>query len=110
EVLIASRGTAACIIRPVDVSMAAFYPTTLQTDTAAGALGYGLTFGSGDTFWGTSGAFGNGPLLHLSFNLSAGTATTLQTFSATNSNFSATVSPIKVLPGSNWLAGIDTRP
>jgi hypothetical protein len=110
QVLIASRGTVACVLRPVDSSMASFYPTTLQTDTAVGALGYGLTFGSGDTFWGTSGANGNGPLLHLTFDLTGGSATTLQSFYATNSNFSATVSPIKVLPGSNWLAGIDTRP
>ena len=107
EVLIASRGTNVAILRPTDSSMSTFYATILRTDTPTGDLGYGIAFGSANTFWGTSGANGNGPLYYMSYDVNAGTATTLNVWSATN--FPATVSQLNFLPGSNWLAGLDTR-
>jgi hypothetical protein len=109
EVLMASRGTVVAIFKPTDSSMGTFTATTLQTDTPVGALGVGLCFGAGNTFWGTSGAGGGGPLLQLSYDLGLGTATTLHAYSATNAAFPATVSPIAVLAASNLLAGVDTR-
>ena len=104
QILLANRGTLAALYTPDDGTYAHFTPKTLTTDVATGALGYGLTFGAGDTFWGTSGANGNGPLLRLSFNAGAGTAATLNTFYS--SNFPGTVSPILAMPSSNLLAGI----
>jgi hypothetical protein len=108
EVLVCSRGTNICILRPTDPSMSTFYPTMLRTDVPAGALGYGVTFGPGNTFWGTAGASANGPLYYMSYDVNAGTATALQSWNATN--FPAAVSQLNFLPGSNWLAGLDTRP
>ena len=106
----ASRGTVVSILKPTDSSATAFTATTLQTDTSAGALGYGLCFGAGNTFWAISGANGGGPLLELSYDLGAGTATTLHSYGATNAAFPATVSVISALVSSNLLVGLDTRP
>ena len=104
QILLANRGTLVAIYTPDDASYSHFTPKTLTTDVAAGALGYGLTFGAGDTFWGTSGANGDGPLLHLAFNATAGTATTLTNLPSPR--FPGTVTPILVMPASNLLAGI----
>ncbi len=108
EVLVCSRGTNVCILRPTDSSMSTFYPTILHTDVSAGGLGYGVTFGPGNTFWGTAGANANGPLYYMSYDVNAGSATTLQVWHPTD--FPAMVSQLNFLPGSNWLAGLDTRP
>jgi Ig-like domain-containing protein len=104
QILLANRGTLLALYTPDDASYAHFTPKTLKADTAAGDLGFGLTFGSGNTLWGTSGANGNGPLIHLAFNATAGTATTLTNFPSPN--FPGVISPILVMPGSNLLAGI----
>jgi autotransporter-associated beta strand protein len=104
QILLANRGTLAALYTPDDGTYSHFTPKTLTTDVATGALGYGLTFGGGDTFWGTSGANGNGPLLHLSFDAGAATGTTLTNFPPTN--FPGTISPILVMGASNLLAGI----
>lgn len=104
QVLIANRGTLAALFTPNDSSLAAFSPRTLTTDVNRGALGYGLTFGAGDTFFGTSGAQDNGPLLRLQFNAVAGTATTLNSYPSPD--FPGTISPILFMPSSNLLAGI----
>ena len=108
QILLANRGTLAALYTPDDGSYAHFTPKTLTTDVATGKLGYGLTFGAGDTFWGTSGAFGNGPLAHLSFNAVAGTATTLTNIPTTR--VPGTLTPILVMPSSNLLAGITMVP
>jgi len=108
QILLANRGTLAALYTPDDGSYTHFTPKTLSTDVTTGALGYGLTFGAGDTFWGTSGANGNGPLLHLSFNAGAGTGATLTNFPPTN--FPGTITPILVMPASNLLAGITMVP
>jgi hypothetical protein len=104
QILLANRGTLAAIFTPDDSSLAHFTPKTLTTDVATGELGYGLAFGAGNTFWGTSGANGNGPLIHLSFDAVAGTATTLTNFPSPQ--FPGRVSPILVVTASNLLAGI----
>ena len=104
QILLANRGTFAAIFTPDDGSMAHFTPKRLTTDVGTGDIGTGLSFGSGATFWGTSGASGNGPLIHLSFDTNAGTATTLTNFPSPR--LPGTISPILVMPGSNLLAGI----
>lgn len=104
QVLLANRGTLAALFIPDDASFSHFTPKLLTTDVSSGALGYGLTFGEGNTFWGTAGAFSDGPLLHLRFDAVAGTATTLTSF--TSPGFPGTITSILVMPSSNLLAGI----
>jgi hypothetical protein len=104
QILLANRGTMAALFTPDDGTFSHFSVKTLNSDAASGALGYGLTFGGGDTFWGTAGAFTDGPLLHMAFNSVAGTATTLKAF--TSPSFPGTLTPILVMPASNLLAGI----
>jgi autotransporter-associated beta strand protein len=108
QILLANRGTLAALYTPDDGTYAHFTPKTLTTDATTGALGFGLTFGGGDTFWGTSGANGNGPLLHLSFNAGAGTGATLTNIPTTR--VPGTLTPILVMPSSNLLAGITMVP
>src|SRR5688572_19282266 len=74
QILLANRGTLAAIFTPDDGTYAHFTPKLLTTDVATGALGYGLTFGAGNTFWGTAGAQTDGPMLRLQFDTNAGTA------------------------------------
>jgi hypothetical protein len=109
EILMASRGYVAALIKPTDTDWSSVTLKTLVLDQPVAALGYGLCFGAGNTLWGTSGAFGGGPLLHMAYDANAGTATTLHTYSSTNAAFPATVSPISILVQSNLLVGIDTR-
>lgn len=104
QILLANRGTLVALYTPDDGSYSHFTPKTITTDVATGKLGYGLTFGTSDTFWGTSGANGNGPLTHLSFNAIAGTAATLTNIPTTR--VPGTLTPILVMPSSNLLAGI----
>jgi hypothetical protein len=104
QILLANRGTLACLFTPDDASYAHFSPKTLTTDVTSGGIGWGLSFGAGDTFWGTSGANGNGPLYHLSVDAVAGTATTLTNIPSPR--FPGTVTPFLVMPASNLLAGI----
>ncbi len=104
QVLLANRGTLASIFMPTDSSMAAFAPHPLTSDAGTGSLGFGITFGAGDTFWGTAGANTNGPLYQMQFNLTAGTATKLRTLASPN--FPGTITPIFYMPSSNLFAGI----
>ncbi len=104
QILIANRGTLVALLTPTDSSLTAFSIRTLTTDAPVGGFSIGLSFGAGDTFWSTSGAFNNGPLLHLQFDALAGTATTLTNFPSPT--FPGTISPILVVPSSNLLAGI----
>src|SRR5262245_3386773 len=108
QILLANRGTLAALFTPDDASFSHFTPKLLTTDVAGGALGYGLTFGRGNTFWGTAGAFSGGPLWQLQFDAVAGTATTLTSLSS--SNFATTTTPILAMPASNLLAGITMLP
>jgi hypothetical protein len=104
QILLANRGTLAALYTPDDVSMAHFTPKTLTTTVQTGGIGTGLSFGAGNTFWGTSGANGNGPLYHLSYNFGAGTATVLTNFAAPG--FPGRLSQILVMTNLNLLAGI----
>ena len=105
EVLITSRGTQAAILRPTDSSMAFFSATTLNTDVPSGDLGYGLSFGSGNTFWVKAASSVGEPLYHLSYDVNAGTATTLQVYGL--DAFPGRVGPLLVHPSSNWLAAVE---
>jgi len=104
QILLANRGTLAAVFTPDDNSYTHYTPKLLTTDVAVGALGFGLTFGAGNTFWGTQGAQSDGPLLRLSFDTTAGTATTLNTNASPG--FPGTITPILAMPSSNLLAGI----
>ena len=108
QILLANRGTFAAIFTPDDGTYAHFTPKLLTTDVATGALGYGLTFGAGNTFWGTAGAQTDGPLLRLQFDTNAGTAITLSTLSTPS--FPGTITPIYYMASSNLLAGITMVP
>src|ERR1035437_452482 len=108
QVLIASQGTLVAMLSPAGSAMTTFTATTLSTDVPAGALGAGLAFGAGNTFWGTGGAGSSGSLRHLSFDLYGGTASTLETFTA--ADFPGAVSPLALLAGGSLLAGIEMRP
>jgi hypothetical protein len=105
EILIASRGTVAAILRPTDSSMAAFSATTLTTDVPSGALGYGLCFGPGTTFYGKAASAAGDPLYHLAYDLNAGTATTLYRYGA--DQFPGRVGVLVVASASNLLAAIE---
>src|ERR1051325_2578139 len=106
EVLLAAQsGTYAAILRPDDSSMAHFSCTPLVTDVPAGGIGDGLAFGSGSTFYGKGSSSAGGPLYLLSYNLGAGTASTLHVYGT--ESFPGRVAPLAVLPLSNWLAGVE---
>lgn len=85
-----------------------FNCTTLTTDVQNGAIGYGVTFGAGNTFWAKGASTAGNPLLRLGFALGAGTATTLQTYATTN--FPGRVGPLMLNVGSNLLAAIEALP
>lgn len=104
QVLVANRGTLVAIFMPMDETLATFAPIPITTDAGNGSVGLGLTFGAGNTFWGTAGATSNGPLYQMQFDLTSGTATTLRTLPSPV--FPGTISPILCVPSSNLLAGI----
>jgi hypothetical protein len=108
QVLIASRGTNAVLLMPIDDTLTNWNPVVLRTDAPIGGLGFGLAFSTGNTFYATAGASSAGPLLRLSFNLgdgTNGTATVLQSFS--RSIFPGNVSALGVSTANNLLAGLD---
>jgi hypothetical protein len=107
QILLASRGSLAAILTPTDSSLTFFTSKTLQTDvTTAEGMGYGLAFGSGNTFWAKGASSAGLPLLQLSFDLNAGTATTVHAYSV--SDFPGRVGPITV--SGNLLAAVDPIP
>jgi hypothetical protein len=108
EVLISSRGTQAAILRPTDASMSAFTATTLNADVPTGAIGYTLSFGAGNTFWGKAASATGEALYHLSYDLNAGTATTLHVYTA--AEFPGRIGALMVQPASNLLAAIEMTP
>lgn len=99
-IISSSGGTIAAILNTSDG--ANFFSTLLQTDVLPGQMGIAVAFGTNDTFWAKSAG---GPLLHLSFDLAAGTATTLRTFDVTN--FPGTVGPLAVEATNNLLGAIN---
>ena len=101
QILITSSGgTIAAILTTFDGT--SFSATRLQTDVLPGQMGSAVAFGTNDTFWTKSAG---GPLLHLSFNLAAGTATTLRSFDVTN--FPGTLGPLAIDVQNNLLGGIN---
>lgn len=106
EVLLATQsGTMAAILKPTDASMTWFAANTLATDAPAGGIGYGITFGGGNTFWAKGASTAGNPLFHFSYDLGAGTATTLHTYSTTD--FPGRVGPMRMNVPDNLLAAIE---
>ena len=106
QVLIASRGRTAAILRPTDDSLNAFTSTFLTNATLpSGALGYGLTFGVSNRFWGKAASSAGEPLYLVSFDLDAGTMSTLQSYST--AQFPGRTGPIYANTGSNLLVGVE---
>jgi hypothetical protein len=105
QILMASRGTQVAIFTPSDAEMTTFISNVLNTDTPAGALGTGLAFGSGASFYGTAGATTRGPLYLLNFNLAGGTATTSHIYS--QAQYAGNVTPMGVNLQSNLLVGVE---
>jgi hypothetical protein len=111
QVLITSRGTNAVILVPIDDTMTNWNSIVLHTAAPLGGMGFGVAFGTGNTFYATAGASTAGPLLRMGFALgngTNGTATMLQSFN--RSVFPGNVSTLGVSPTSNLLAGIDYVP
>jgi len=75
------------------------------TDAPTNAVGLGLAFGAGDTFWCKAGNPTPQNLRQASFNLGAGTATTLRNYA--DPAFPGSVGPIGVSTGLNLLGGIN---
>lgn len=108
EVLITSRGTQAAVLRPADASMTTFTATTLDTDVPSGDLGFGLSFGAGNTFWAKAASSAGEPLYHVSYNLDAGTASSLNVFPL--AAFPGRVGPLVVDSAGNLLAAVEMTP
>lgn len=102
EILIASQGTLAAILRPTDETMTAFTATTLTTDASSGSMASGISFGTGNTFWTKANGFA---LRRLNYDLGLGTATTDLTYVSTE--FPTRISPILHIPSSNLLVGVE---
>lgn len=103
QILLCSQGNLLAILRPTDESMTAFTATTLTAD--ANLSPDNLSFGEGDTFWSKAGGQ---TLRRLSFDLNAGTATTLQEYFSTQ--FPTRIGPIREIISSNLFAGIEVVP
>lgn len=105
EILIATEGTLAAILRPTDETMTAFTATTLATDASSGSIASGISFGAGNTFWATANGYA---LRRFNYDLGLGTATTDLSFVSTV--FPTRVAPILNIVSSNLLVGIEIAP
>lgn len=76
ELLMGSRGNIAVIFN-ID-NGPTFVPRVITTETLPGSFGYGVSYGAGNTFWGTAGASTGGPLHLYDYNLVP--ARTVQSF------------------------------
>ena len=101
EILLASRGTLVALLRPVDGSMTGFTSTPLNCPVPVGGLGFGLTFGAGNTFYGKNAGE---VLYHLGYDLNTSTVTNV--VPADVSRFSVNVAPMGVNSNATLLAGI----
>ncbi len=112
QIMAASRGTNVVVIYPTDDTMLNWQSCALHaTNVPAGDMGYGIAFGTNNTFYATQGALSGGPLYRLGFDLGDGingSITVLQTWVRTN--FPGTVSALATSTGSNLLAGVDMIP
>ena len=78
-------------------------PVTLSDATSA--VGVGLAFGAGDTFWCKAGLPSSQDLRQASFSLAAGTAATARDYA--DPVFPGSIGPIGVNPGLNVLGGVN---
>jgi hypothetical protein len=100
QILLASRaGKLASLLATTDGLN--FTATAINTDVGAGAIGLGVAFGAGNSFWGT--AFGS-TLRLIDFDVAAGTGTTRHNFGA--SDIPIAVSALAVDPAHNLLVGV----
>jgi hypothetical protein len=81
-----------------------FTATTLSTDVSDSASGGGIAFGSGNTFWAKNLDV---PLRQFSFDLTAGTATTLHSYGSDLLAASRNLEPLAVDAAANLLAIVD---
>jgi hypothetical protein len=101
QVLLGSRnGQAVALLTTTDGANFASVKFDVN-DAEAGSFGLGVAFGAGDTFWGK--ATGRG-LVHVGFDLAAGTATTLHAYAVPS--FPGTVAGIALDPSNQFLAGL----
>jgi hypothetical protein len=101
QILVPSRaGTNVSILTTTDGVN--FTANPLATDAGAGDLALGVAFGPGDTFWGKANDGASNGLYRMSFNLAAGTATTLKRYT----NFAAGIANLGANKAGNLFAGI----
>ncbi|HZO83679.1 MAG TPA: immunoglobulin domain-containing protein [Verrucomicrobiae bacterium] len=81
-----------------------FTARTLSLDVSDSATGGGIAFGAGDTFWAKNVDV---PLRQFSFDLAAGTATTLRSYGTDVLVDSRTLEALAVDVANNFLAAID---
>ena len=87
-----------------------FTPTVVTVDANPGDFGLGIAFGEGDTFWGkSSGGEPPRPLRHVSFDLAAGSGTTIDRFDPAAGQFPAIIFNIGVHVERQLLAGIASQ-
>lgn len=112
EILVATQnGTLAAILRPGNTDLTTFNGFTnapLAAAVPSGGVGYGIAFGSNNTFYGKGASASGEPLYRMTYDTSLGTATPLKT--NTPGQFPGTVGPMMILPSSNWLACIEMTP
>ena len=102
QIIVASRtGSVVAIFTTADGTNFAPNPVTVA-DAPAGAFGLGVAFGAGDTFWGKATSQN---LRQVSFNLGAGTGTTVRNHGSPD--VPSTVAPIGVSTPLNLLGGIN---
>src|SRR5688572_11427179 len=83
-----------------------FTAQTLTTDVADNATGGGIAFGAGNTFWAKNAGV---PLRQFSFDLVAGTATTIRSYGPEVFASSSTLEPLAVDVANNLLGTVDMR-
>ena len=106
EVLLATQGgTLAAILRPSVADLGTFTNAPLNAAVPAGALGYGITFATGNTFYGKAASAGGNPLYLMSYDVNAAATTPLHTYGT--DVFPGTAGLLGALTASNWLACID---
>ncbi len=102
QVILASRaGNVVAVLTTADGTSFSSKLVTVG-DAPAGAFGLGLAFGASNTFWGKATSQS---LRQMSFNLAAGSGTTVRAYGAPG--FPASVAPIGVSTALNLLAGIN---
>jgi hypothetical protein len=101
QVILGSRSSTNVIILTTTDGSTFTARNIVVADAPAGSFGLGIAFGAGNTFWGKAA---NLALRQVSYNLSAGTGSSLHSYA--DPTFPNAVAPIGVSTSLNLLAGV----